>query len=154
MAEEKQLTEKESLELIASMINKAKNSCIESGIGPLFWGILITFCSLVTYAEIIFDFELGFDVWMLSLLALFPQAYFSWRSRKTKNFTSHTELAMNYVWTTFTICILMLSFYINKTNPSNRIALYMMIFGVPTFITGGMQKFRPMIIGGIVCWLC
>ena len=154
MADEKQLTEKESLELIASMIKKAKNSYIESGIGPLCWGILITFCSLVTYAEKVFDFKLGFDVWLLSLFALIPQVYFSWRSKKTKNFTSHTELTMNYVWTTFTVCIFMLSFYTNKTHAPNSVALYMMVFGIPTFITGGIHKCSSMIVGGVICWLC
>lgn len=154
MEEEKQLTEKESLELIASMIKKAKGSYIESGVGPLFWGVLITFCSLVTYVQMVFHFKLGFDIWLLSLFALVPQAYFSWRSRKQKHFIGHDETVINYVWTTFTICIFMLSFYTYKTNAANSIALYMMIFGVPTFITGGMCKNSPMVVGGVICWLC
>ena len=153
MAEEK-LTEKESLELIASMIKKAKNSYIESGVGPLFWGVLIAFCSLVTYIELIFNFEIGFDIWTLSLIALIPQAYFSWRSRKTKSVKSHDESMMNYVWGTFVVCIFMISFYINKTNAPHSIALHMMIFGIPTFITGGIRNFKPMILGGLVCWIC
>src|SRR5437764_585683 len=107
MAEEQTLTEKESLELIATMIKKVKNSYIDSGVGPLFWGILITFCSLVTYAERLFNFDIGFDIWMLSLVAVIPQVYFSWRTRKTKNFTSHDETMMNYIWGTFAVCILM-----------------------------------------------
>ncbi len=154
MAAEQPLTEKESLELIATMIKKVKNSYIDSGVGPLFWGILITFCSLVTYIELIYNFDIGFDIWTLSLLALIPQAYFSWRSRKIKNFTSHDEMMMSYVWGTFAICIFMTSFYVNKTNASHSIALHMMIFGVPTFITGGIRKFKPMIIGGLICWIC
>src|ERR1700733_9034464 len=116
MAAEQPLTEKESLELIATMIKKVKNSYIDSGVGPLFWGILITFCSLVTYIELIYNFDIGFDIWTLSLIALIPQAYFSWRSRKTKDFISHDETMMSYVWGTFAICIFMTSFYANKTN--------------------------------------
>jgi prolipoprotein diacylglyceryltransferase len=154
MTEEKQLTEKESLELIASMISKAKNSYIESGIGPLVWGILITFCSLVTYFQIEFQFELPFDIWLISLFALLPQAYFSFRQKKPKSFISHDESMMNYVWGTFAICIFMLSFYTNKTNSGHNIALYMMIYGIPTFITGGIRKFKPMIFGGLICWAC
>jgi len=154
MPEEKTLSEKESLELIASMINKAKNSYIESGFGPLLWGTLISFCSLMTYAQITFHFTIGFDVWLLSLLALIPQIYFSWRAKRQKNYTSHDETTMNYVWSTFVICIFFLSFYSYKTQSEYSIALYMMIYGVPTFITGGIQKFPPMIIGGIICWVC
>lgn len=154
MQEEKQLTEKESLALITSMISKAKNSCIDSGIGPLFWGVLITICSLVTFAEVNFHFEPAFDIWLLSLIAILPQIFFTWRAKKQKVFIPHDETMMNYVWGTFAICVFMLSFYNSKTHTSNSIALYMMVFGIPTFITGGIRNFKPMILGGLVCWIC
>lgn len=154
MDEEKQLTEQESLALITSMIAKAKNSYIDSGIGPLSWGILITFCSLVSYFQKVFDFSFGFDIWIISALALIPQIYLSIRARKTQNFTTHEGLMMNYIWGTFAVCIFMISFYANKTHAPHVIALDMMIFGVPTFITGGIRKFKPMIIGGLICWVC
>ena len=154
MEDEKQLTEKESLELIASMINKAKNSCIDSGIGPLFWGVLIALCSIITWAQHVFEFRLGFDIWLLSLFALAPQIYFTARARKEKNFVSYDENMMNYVWGTFAICMFMLSFYVAKSHPQNSTALHMMLFGMPTFITGGVRKFVPMMIGGLICWVC
>ena len=62
MAEqEKVLTEKESLELISQMINKAKNSYHDSGIGPILWGSVIALCSLVTFFQIRF----GSQQWRL-----------------------------------------------------------------------------------------
>ncbi len=154
MEEENQLTEKESLALITSMIKKAKNSYIESGIGPLFWGIVITFCSLITYARVSYQLDIGFDEWFLSLFALLPQVFFIWRARKQKNFISHDESIMNFVWATFAICIFLLSFYNSHVHPSNSIALYMIVYGIPTFITGGVRKFTPMVVGGIICWVC
>ncbi len=154
MQEEKKLTEQESLALIASMISKAKNSYIESGIGPLSWGILITFCSLFSYFEHLLKWSINFDIWLLSLFALVPQIYFSWRSKKQRGFTAHEEIIMDYVWSTFAICMFLLSFYSNMVHPSHSTALTMMLFGIPTFITGGIRKFKPMIIGGIICWIC
>ena len=65
---EKILTEKESLELISQMINKAKNSYHDSGIGPILWGSVIALCSLVTFLQIRFDFPLPFDIWYLTCL--------------------------------------------------------------------------------------
>ena len=59
---------------------------------------------------------------------------------------------MRYVWTTFGICIFILSFYNARFQESNAASLFMMLYGIPTFITGGIFKFRPMIIGGLVCW--
>ena len=154
MPNEKQLTEKESLELIASMISKAKNSYIESGVGPLCWGVLITFCSLFSYAQAALKFSIGFDVWLLALFALIPQIIYAFRSRKIRKFTAHEEAIMDYVWSTFAICMFLLSFYNAVANPSHVTALYMMVYGIPTFITGGIRKFRPMILGGIICWIC
>ncbi len=52
---EKQLTEKESLDLIAKMISKAKDSYHDTGIGAIMWGALIAVCSLVKLSEIHFD---------------------------------------------------------------------------------------------------
>ena len=43
MAEEKILTEKESLALITSMISKAKCDYEETGISALLWGIIVIF---------------------------------------------------------------------------------------------------------------
>ena len=154
MPNEKQLTEKESLELIASMISKAKNSYIESGVGPLCWGVLITFCSLFSYAQAALKFSIGFDVWLLALFALIPQIIYAFRSKKIRKFTAHEEAIMDYVWSTFAICMFLLSFYNAVANPSHVTALYMMVYGIPTFITGGIRKFRPMILGGIICWIC
>lgn len=154
MAEEKALSEKESLALIASMIAKAKNSYIDSGIGPLCWGVLITFCSLFSYAQRVYDFDPGFDIWILSLIALVPQLYYSLRSRKNKNYTTHDETMMNYIWGTFALCIFMTNFYIIKNHAPHSIGLQMMIFGIPTFITGGTRKVKSMVVGGLVCWVC
>jgi hypothetical protein len=153
MQEEKKLTEAESLALITEMISKVKHSYIESGIGPLSWGILITFCSLVTYWQIRFQINLDFDIWILSLLALIPQVFFWWRSNKEKKFSTHDDSMMNYVWATFAICIFLLSFYNSHMPNTHSTSLFLIMYGVPTFITGGIRKFRPMIIGGIVCWI-
>ena len=154
MSEQKPLTEKESLELIASMISKAKNSYIDSGVGPLYWGVLITFCSLMNYVEVTLQFNIGFDIWLIALFALIPQVLYGIRSKKQKKFTAHEESIMNFVWSTFAISMFLLSFYNGVAHPAHSTALYMMVYGIPTFITGGIRKFKPMIIGGIVCWVC
>ncbi len=60
--EEKQLSENESLELISKMINKAKQSYKDTGVSSMMWGIVISLCSLVRFAEIEFGFSLPFNI--------------------------------------------------------------------------------------------
>jgi len=32
--------------------------------------------------------------------------------------------------------------------------LFLMLYGLPTFVTGAVCKFKPMLWGGIFCWAC
>ena len=154
MENENQLSEKESLRIITEMINRAKNSYVDSGIGPLFWGVLVTFCSLVTFAQHQFNFNIHFDIWLLTYIAFLPQVYFSIRNKKTRQFLTHDQQALGYVWTTFAIVMFLLIHYSIKIKPSDSDPLFLLAYGVPTFITGGLKRFVPMIAGGIICWVC
>lgn len=147
------LSEKESLQLINEMIGKAKKSYVTKGIASIVWGILIIICSMITWARVAYGFDPGFDEWLLVFFAVIPQIYFGIREKKRKNFVAHDEATMGYVWSTFGICIFLLSFYNGKFGGESSTTLFMMLYGMPVFITGGIFKFKPMIFGGIVCWL-
>lgn len=153
MEQQDQLTSEESLQLINEMIKKAKKSYVSKGIASIVWGILIMICSLLTWAQLQFKFILGFDVWLLALVAVAPQVFFSIKERRQKNFVAHDEVIMRYLWSAFGICIFILVFYTNRYSDINTTSLYMMLYGIPTFITGGIFKFKPMIFGGLICWI-
>ena len=151
--EEKKLSEAESLKLITEMIGKAKSSYHSNGTGAIMWGILIFFCSMFDFFQMQFQFDIGFDIWWLMFLALVPQFYMVLTYSKKKNFESYEEKTMRYVWWAFGACVLMLMFFNHYYRPSHSESLFLMLFGVPTFITGGMFRFKPMIIGGLICWI-
>ena len=135
------------------MIGKAKSSYHSNGTGAIMWGILIFFCSMFDFFQMQFQFDIGFDIWWLMFLALVPQFYMILTYSKKKNFESYEEKTMRYVWWAFGACVLMLMFFNHYYRPSHSESLFLMLFGVPTFITGGMFRFKPMIIGGLICWI-
>ena len=145
-------THQQSLDLINEMISKAKKSYTTKGIASIVWGTLITFCGLVNWVEIHFEKHFG-DVWLLTLIALFPQVYFSIKEKRSKNFIAHNEITTNYIWIAFTLSMFITSFYFTHFSLGNVSTLIMMLFGIPTFIIGGMNNFKPMIFGGILCWV-
>jgi len=149
---ENPLSGEESLKLINEMINKAKESYVSKGIASMVWGALIVTCSLLTWAQIQYDFNLGFDIWLLVFLAVIPQVYFSVKEKRQRTFVGHHDAIMSYLWTTFGICIFIITFYQNKVGANSSASLFMMLYGIPTFITGGVFKFKPMIWGGLICW--
>ena len=66
---EKNLSEKESLQLITEMIGKAKSSYHSNGTDAIMWGIVIFFCSIFNFLEMQFHFDIGFDIWWLMWIA-------------------------------------------------------------------------------------
>ncbi|MFZ1263133.1 MAG: hypothetical protein WAT34_06440 [Chitinophagaceae bacterium] len=173
---EKQLTEKESLDLIAMMINKAKDSYHNTGIGSMMWGTIIAVCSLVKLAELHFDYALPFDIYWLTILAVVPQIFITLKEKKERKVKSYDDIYMDYLWLGFGISIFLLIFitnavfsvwepvaieykqltgHISTFRFSEFIApLFLLLYGIPTFVTGAACKFKPMLWGGLLCWVC
>ena len=173
---EKQLTEKESLALITQMINKAKDSYHDTGTGAMMWGAVIAICSLVKLSEVHFDYRLPFDIYLLTLLAVIPQIFITIREKRERKVKSYDDTFMDYLWLGFGICIFLMIFIINSIfhalqpmaaeykslagqsssfNLSEFIApLFLILYGMPTFVTGAACKFKPMLWGGLLCWAC
>lgn len=111
MDTKKQITEKESLEIITSMIQKAKGSYQDTGIGPILWGSVIAFNSFVTWLQLHYQFSIGFDIWILALIAIIPQVVISIREKKKGMVKKYEDDALNAVWLVFGISIFALSAY-------------------------------------------
>jgi hypothetical protein len=173
--QEKPISEKESLVLITQMINKAKNSYHDTGLSAMLWGAVIIVCSLVRFAEIRFDFELPFDIYLLTIAAIVPQVIISIREKKSRQVRSYDDQYMDYIWLGFGISIMLMIFvlnmmgaswqpvakeFLNETGRAPGFQLYeyisplfLILYGIPTFVTGTACKFRPMLWGGLVCWI-
>lgn len=170
---EKPLTEQESLLIIQQMINRAKNNFVDTGIGPMLWGAVITICSLVQAAKIYYDLELPFDIWLLALFALIPQVFISIKERKERKAKGWDDDILSYVWTCFGIAVFVVNFINNRVSSELAPAIeayraaghqiqsswsfascfLLLVFGFPTIITGAARKQRWMLAGGIFCWV-
>lgn len=155
MSEETIMTEKQSLELITSMINKAKNRFYESGFLYLFWGWVVLICCLIQIgAAYFFNVKDAYAVWYIMGLAMVYQIFLFRKKRKLRTLTAYTEDINRYVWIVFGICeillvFILISFKKYEVINSAEIALY----GMPIFLSGIILKFRPLILGGICCWV-
>ena len=174
--QERTLTERESLALITQMINKAKDSFYDTGLSSILWGCVIAFCSLEKLAEIQFGYRLPFDIYLLTFVAIIPQIFISLQEKKYKKAKSYNDSLIENLWFAFGISILLMMFVVNSVfaawtpvfedyqklaahPPSFRfyefvLPLFLILYGLPTFVAGIGYKFKPMILGGILCWIC
>jgi len=173
--ENKALSHQESLALINTMISRAKDSFHGTGVGTMMWGVVIAVCSLVKFAEVHYNFRLPFDIYLLALFAIIPQLIISAKEKRRQRAKSFENSFVDPTWTGFGICIFLLVLILNilfrAYTPMFReyiqltghepvfqmkefiMPLFLVLYGLPTFITGMGCNFRPMLIGGIVCWV-
>lgn len=159
MATEKEpgISQLESLEIIQSMINKAKNNFSENGHLYLLWGWVVLVCSITEFVLLQINYEKHYLVWMLCWAAFIYQAIFLARKRRQKTVQTYTHDILKYVWLVFIIIMFLMGFlfgailggeYYKMITPG-----FLAIYGMPTFLSGIILRFKPLIIGGISCWV-
>ncbi len=172
---EKALSEKESLALITQMIHKAKSSFHDTGIGAMMWGAVIAIISLVKLSEIHFQYRLPFNIDLLVILAVVPQVFITIREKKERKVKSYDDAFIDNLWLGFGICIVLMITIVNIVFSELRPAIselrelggksefrfsefispfFLLLYGLPTFVTGAACRFRPMLWGGLFCWIC
>jgi hypothetical protein len=165
MAEEN-FSPEQSLKVINEMINKAKTAYWDTGVSAMMWGIVITICSVVRLSELQFNYKLPFDIYWIAVAAIIPQVLISTRENKKRTVRTYDEFYLDYIWSAFGITIMLLIVITNvifnadgvKNGPFNFYeyiaSLFLLLYGIPTFITGAACKFRSMMWGGLLCWAC
>ena len=153
MEQEKNLSREQSLELITSMISQAKNDYFDTGISALLWGSVIIFCSLATYVNQRLQWTVLNYIWFLTVAAFVPQVIISIREGRRRRYKSHQSDLIGGVWISYAIAIFLFS-YLAAAHPIEQVAaIYLTLYGIPTFATGYGRRFKPMLIGGIACWV-
>lgn len=144
----------DSLQLIESMINKAKNSFSENGHLYLIWGWMVLFCSIGHFVLLHFHVVQQPEmVWMLTWAALLYQLFYLVRKEKKAKVRTYTDEIIGFVWMVFGICGGISSFILAGDDQWQKLySIVLMLYGIPTFLSGAIMRFTPLKVGGICCW--
>ena len=150
---EKIMTGEESLRIISDMITRTKVNIRQGSFHLLFWGWLIFACSISDYLLIKFsDFTHPFYVWIFIIPGIFVSLIYGFASgRKTRVRTYADSL---YMWTWLGFMVAAIVLFIVSWKKMDTFGLYILLLaGIPTFISGFIIKFRPLVAGGISFWI-
>jgi hypothetical protein len=151
--DEKLMTGEESLKIISEMINKTKVNIRQGIFHLLFWGWLIFFCSLSEY--VLYrstDMENPWIVWLLVIPGAFVSFIYGYVKGKKSPFHTYADMLYMWTWMAFFISAIVLFIIISKRMGS--VAPYILtLAAIPTFISGFIIKFHPLIFGGISFWV-
>lgn len=149
------LTPEDSLQIIEHMINTARNRFSENGHLYLLWGWVVLICSLFHFAAIHFELMKHPElVWMLTWAAAIYQAFYLAKHKKQEKVKTYTDEINTYVWIAFVVMLFLLLFLMMVKNDwVNMYPFFLVLYGMPTFLSGILLRFAPLTIGGLVCWL-
>jgi len=151
--DEKMMTGEESLKIITEMINRTKVNILQGSFHLLFWGWLITVCSLSEWLITnLTHYAHPYYVWILVIPGAFvSMIYGAVTGRKAK---VHTYADMLYMWTWIGFLFAAIVLFIVQSDRMENVTPYILLLaGFPTFLSGFIVKFKPLIAGGICFWV-
>lgn len=155
MDNEKQLSQEESLHLITSMINRARDRFDENGFLYLLWGWGILFCCITQFImQQFFPSQNPFLVWLAIWPILIYHIIYLRKKKVRSGILTYTDELSGFVWVAFSISIFLALFACGQTGQFQLInTIILLLYGIPVFISGGLLRFRPLIYGGVACWV-
>ena len=154
MANDQQLSNEQSLEIIHQMIRQAKTTITETGLSWLLWGSMLFLTSIATYIFIDIGSKnifLGWNIFGAVTIILLAADIL-----KPKKKTVHTYVGdlLKMVDIGFVVCMFCVIISINiAVSPNAGFGFLLMIFAFLMLVKGSVVKSRALIIGAIVNWI-
>lgn len=153
---ENQMDEKQSLQLIAQMINTAKNNFGNSSIYFIIWGIAVFTAALLHYLLMVNGVEKNYLPWPI-IMTITPIAVgiYSYKAEKKKTSKSYVDKFITNLWIYTGIAIFLALVVVTEVGGFRAsYTVVLILTGLGTLITGTVIRFTPLIIGGIFIWIC
>ena len=146
----------QSLQIIDSMISKARNRFSENGHLYLLWGWVIFVCAVGHYLlEQVIKTDKFYMVWFLTWPTVIYQIIYIRMKRRRQPVATYADDILKYVWLAFIVMMLLLAVVVGRfaNEQHDTDAVFMVLYGMPTFLSGVVLRFTPLKIGAICCWL-
>jgi len=155
---DEQITGSESIQIIQNMINTAKNQFSENGFLYLLWGWVVFICSIGHFILLnVVKYEYHYMIWLLTWAAVIFQMFYLRKKSKEAKVKTYAEDIVKYVWITFVILMFLvgviLGILMGKDYYKHMYPLFLVLYGMPTFLSGIILRFKPLVVGGIACWV-
>jgi uncharacterized membrane protein YhaH (DUF805 family) len=96
-------------------------------------------------------------VWMLTWLAFIYQLFYLYKTKRKEKVRTYADSLIGFVWMVFIVLMFLFGFLFGREMGDNYYRLmspgFLALYGMPTFLSGVILKFRPLIIGGVSCWI-
>jgi len=148
--------EKDSLRVITEMIENSKSNFKDNSFFYLLWGWLVLIASVINFTLLqMGHFEIAWIPWPILMFGGgIVSGIAGYRMGKKAKAKTMFDTAMAFLWGGFVVTIFIILFTASSGNLTWKASNIMIIalYGLRTFVSGGLLKFKPLIIGGVLSW--
>ena len=152
-SEKETLTAQQSLDIIASMMRQTKVNALANSFYFLLWGWTIAIANLAVYLAIKFTtFSNPTVVFAIAIPAAIATIVYGIRQDRSAVASTPLDNVNKWLWIGFGVTCFTLVYFGERTNWQIN-PIIMCMSATPTFVTGIMLKFKPLLIGGVAFWI-
>jgi len=152
---EKMMSSQESLNVISEMISRTKMNIHQGRFHLFLWGWLVVVCSLGEYLLFnLTSIENPWRIWLFTIPGVFASLIYGFvKGRKQKLYTYADRIYM-WLWIAFLVTAIILFIFMGAGNRMDSVGPFiLMLAALPTFMSGVIIKFRPLMLGGMSIWV-
>ena len=153
---ETKFNEQDSLRVIHEMIENSKAKISDNGFFYLLWGWLVLIASLTNFFLLKIGFEQAWLPWPIMMIGGgIVSGIAGYRIREKAKVCTFFDKAIIYLWLGFvvTLIIILVTAGFGRMSWEVTNSLIIALYGLGTFVSGGILKFKPLIFGGIFSWI-
>lgn len=147
------LSPKDNLELIATMIKAAQRRFQDDSPYYILWGSTVFLAGFIQYLLILWSNIYNGLIWAILIpVALIVQFLIIRKQQKNEKSKTRTENLMNSMWIAFGITLFIILCFSSKLNEST-FPVILCLYALSTFVSGYAFKIKAFLFGSIICWL-
>ena len=137
------------------MISKTRQSMSDNSIYFLVWGWLSFFASTGQFVlKNILNYDKHYLVWPVVVIGIIFTLSRSRKEEKERRVKTYLDESISHLWLGMAASFFVLSLILTKLGWGTVVfPFFIMLYGLGTFVSGSVLRFRPLIVGGILAWI-
>lgn len=145
---------KDSLLVIQAMIDKTKAQLSDNSIYFLLWGWIVFIGCLLQYFLLVFiKSSYHYYAWLIIIPGILFSTLYGIKNKKKVKVKTYVGDSMGLLWKGMSISFMALVFIFPNIGWQHAFPIYILFYATGTFISGGILQFKPLQVGGIICWI-
>jgi len=152
--EEKDISPEDSLLIIQTMIDRAKNTVADNSFYFLLWGWLVFVACIGQFTlKVIVKTPYHPLVWCLTFVGIVFSVLHGVKESKKIRVRTYIDESLDYLWISITISYILFGFAFSRFGWENCYTFYMLLYAIGCYFTGRALKFPPLVWGAVGAWL-